>query len=346
MQELHEIYPFPALIGQDELKLALLLALVNPAIGGVLLEGPYGVGKTTAVRALLDLMPPAWQPVCPLGCEEDHPDEQCPDCRERVARGERLVRQEPVRLIELPLTARLEDVVGGIDERVALEQRRVLLEPGVLRTAHGNILYVDEINLLDAPIADAILDAAAQGRTFVRRGAMVRLYPSRFVLIGSMNPEEGRLRPQIMDRFGLRVWVPPLGPAARLEAARNGRAFQSDPRGFRARYAPQLAALATRVAEARDRLPAIDPDVKTEQVAVALVDALHIPSHRAENALIEAARAHAALASHGQADIHDLRVVAALALRQRRSAALEAESIRVAAEDTAIREALRDIAHD
>lgn len=346
MQELHEIYPFPALIGQDELKLALLLALINPAIGGVLLEGPYGVGKTTAVRALLDLMPPTLQPVCARGCEEEHPEGQCSDCRERVARGEPLVRQEPVRLIELPLTARLEDVLGGIDERVALEQRRVLLEPGVLRTAHGNILYVDEINLLDPSIADAILDAAAQGRTFVRRGAMVQLYPSRFVLIGSMNPEEGRLRPQIMDRFGLRVWVAPLGPAARLDAARNGRAFQRDPRAFRARYASQLTDLSAQVADARHRLPTIDPSVEAEQVAVTLVDALHIPSHRAEHALLEAARAHAALANHEQASLVDLRVVAALALRQRRSAVLEAESIRVAAEDTAIREALRDIVHD
>src|SRR4028119_735449 len=215
------IYPFPALVGQDELKLALLLAIVNPAVGGVLIEGPYGVGKTTAVRALLDLMPLVQRSVCRRGCTPDLPEAICPECRDRVSRGEALLITEPMRLIELPLNARLEDVVGGVNERVALEQRRVLLEPGALAVAHGNVLYIDEVNLLEPAVVDAILDAAAQGRTFVRRGAMVRLFSSQFVLIGSMNPEEGRLRPQLLDRFGLRVWVAPLvDPAERLRAAR------------------------------------------------------------------------------------------------------------------------------
>lgn len=336
-----DVFPYPALVGQEELKHALLLALVNPAVGGVLLQGPYGVGKTTAVRSLLDLMPPAPQPVCAHGCTTDDAESQCADCRERVARGEPLTRDEPVRLIELPLTARLEDVVGGIDERVALEQRRVLLEPGVLFAAHRNILYVDEINLLDPTIADAILDAAAQGRTFVRRGAMIRLFPSRFVLIGSMNPEEGRLRPQILDRFGLRVWVPPLGKAERLRAARNARAFRADPAAFRSGHSSRIATLARLVAEARAALPAVAPSPAAEEAAVALVDALHIPSQRAEDALLEAARAHAALALQTVAGIEAVAAVAALALRHRRSASLENEANRVAAEDTAIAEAVR-----
>ncbi len=340
---MNHVYPFPALVGQDELKLALLLALINPGIGGVLLQGPYGVGKTTAVRTLLDLMPPVLQAICPRGCVEDEPEAQCADCRERVVRGEPLMREEPVRLIELPLTARIEDVVGGVDERVALEQRRVLLEPGVLFAAHHNILYVDEINLLDPSIADAILDAAAQGRTFVRRGAMVRLYPSRFVLIGSMNPEEGRLRPQILDRFGLRVWVPPLGPEGRLEAVRHVRAFRADPQAFRTRYAERLTTLARLVAQARASLPGVEPLPAAEEAAIALVDVLHIPSQRAEDTLIEAARAHAARALRATAGLPDIVAVAALALRQRRSATLESESNRVAAEDTAIAEAVRSL---
>jgi magnesium chelatase subunit I len=339
----NEVFPFPAVVAQDELKLALLLALVNPAVGGVLLQGPYGVGKTTTVRAILDLMPPVWQSICIHGCDPNEPDAVCPDCRERLARGDSLVHEEPVRLIELPLTARMEDVVGGIDERVALEQRRVLLEPGVLWRAHRNILYVDEINLLDPHIADAILDAAAQGRTFVRRGAMVRLYPSRFVLIGSMNPEEGRLRPQIMDRFGLRVWVPPLAGEDRLLAARNARAFRADPAAFRARHAERITTLKGVIAHARAALPQIEPQRQAEEAAVALVDALHIPSHRAEDALLEAARAHAALAARSVAVRDDVVAVAPLALRHRRSAALDAEANRVAEEDTAIAEAMRDI---
>ncbi len=339
----NDVFPFPAVVGQDELKLALLLALINPGVGGVLLQGPYGVGKTTTVRSTLDLMPPVLQPTCSNGCDPDDLDTLCPDCRERLARGEPLAREEPVRLIELPLTARMEDVVGGIDERVALEQRRVLLEPGVLWRAHGNVLYVDEINLLDPHIADAILDAAAQGRTFVRRGAMVRLYPSRFVLIGSMNPEEGRLRPQILDRFGLRVWVPPLAGEGRLEAAHNVRAFRAEPIAFRARHAARIATLRSVIVQARAALPHVVPDREAEELAVGLVDALHIPSHRAEDALLEAARAHAALATRTIAGRDDVVAVAPLALRQRRSATLDDEAKRVAAEDTAIAEALRDI---
>src|SRR6266545_2784162 len=218
-------YPFLALVGQPEMKTALVLALVNPRIGGVLLIGPYGVGKTTAVRALSDIMP---------NVEREERDED----------GKPVLRRGPMRIVELPLNARLEDVVGGINERVALEQQRILLEEGVLSKAHRNLLYIDEINLLDARVIDAILDAAAQGRTFVRRGPMTRLYPSQFALIGSMNPEEGTLRPQILDRFGLRVWVAPLAHRQeRLEVYRRARAAATGGRaaagrGVRARLHP------------------------------------------------------------------------------------------------------------
>lgn len=334
------VYPFPALVGQSELKLALLLALINPAIGGVLLEGPYGVGKTTAVRSLLDLMPPVSRAVCHHGCAPDS-DVICPACRDRLARGEALAITEPMRLIELPLNARLEDVVGGVNERVALEQRRVLLEPGVLAIAHGNVLYIDEVNLLDPAVVDAILDAAAQGRTFVRRGAMVRLFSSQFVLIGSMNPEEGRLRPQILDRFGLRVWTPPLSAGAeRLAATRNARAYRADPAAFRARFAAEIAELAQSVVRARAALPETQPSEEAEVLAVEVVSALQIPSHRAEIVLLEAARAYAALHERASAEPDDVLRIAPLVLRQRRSAAIDAEAERVTTEDATIRSAL------
>jgi magnesium chelatase subunit I len=318
-------YPFLAVVGQQEMKTALILALVNPRIGGVLLIGPYGVGKTTAVRALVDVMPTV-----------EH--------EERDDEGKPIMRRGPMRLVELPLNARLEDVVGGINERVALEQNRVLLEEGVLAKAHRNLLYIDEINLLDARVIDAILDAAAQGRTFVRRGAMTRLYPSQFALIGSMNPEEGTLRPQILDRFGLRVWVAPLDDRQqRLEIYRRAHAFREDPAAFRERYARELVKLREEVVQAREILPRVDVARAAEEFALGCIQALKIPSHRAEIALLEAARAHAAADNRLQAGVGDIAKIAHLALRQRRSLKLEHYAAEVAAEDATIADALAQV---
>jgi magnesium chelatase subunit I len=315
-------FPFLGLVGQSELKTALALALVNPQIGGALLIGPYGVGKTTAVRALADVMPTV---------ERESVDEQ----------GRRATHHEPMRIIELPLNARMEDVVGGINERVAIEQQRVLMDEGVLARAHRNLLYIDEVNLLDARVVDAILDAAAQGRTFVRRGAATRLYPSQFVLVGSMNPEEGRLRPQIMDRFGLRVWVAPLPePHDRLEIYHRARAFRQDPAAFRARYAEETARLRQEIAAAREILPHVSVPAPVEEYALGCIQALKIPSHRAEIALFEAARARAAADYRVEVTVEDVRTIAPLALRQRRSSPIEEYADQVASEDATIAAAL------
>jgi magnesium chelatase subunit I len=311
-------YPFLAIVGQPEMKTALVLALVNPHIGGVLLIGPYGVGKTTAVRALADVMPMV---------EREERDED----------GRPVTRRGPMRIIELPLNARLDDVVGGINERVALEQQRVLLEEGALARAHRNLLYVDEINLLDPQVTDAILDAAAQGRTFVRRGPMTRLYPSQFVLVGSMNPEEGSLRPQILDRLGLRVWVAPLADRAqRLEVYRRARAFRENPEAFRASYADELVRLKQEVAAAREILPHVTNAPEAEEFALDCIQALKVPSHRAEITLLETARARVAADYRTQVTIEDVRRIAPLALRMRRSSQLEAYTEQVAIEDKAI----------
>jgi magnesium chelatase subunit I len=315
-------YPFLAIVGQQEMKTALVLALVNPLIGGVLLIGPYGVGKTTAVRALADIMPII---------EREEIDEE----------GKPVMRRGPMRIIELPLNARLDDVVGGVNERVALEQQRVLLEEGALAKAHRNLLYIDEINLLDAQVVDAILDAAAQGRTFVRRGPMTRLYPSQFVLVGSMNPEEGPLRPQILDRLGLRVWVAPLAERAqRLEVYRRARAFRENSEAFRARFVDEMARLKQEVVAARELLPHVTIAPAAEEFALDCIQALNIPSHRAEITLLEAVRARVAADYRAEATIEDVRKVAPLALRQRRSVRLEAYAEQVAVEDRSIAEAM------
>jgi magnesium chelatase subunit I len=318
-------FPFLAIVGQQEMKTALVLALVNPFVGGVLLIGPYGVGKTTAVRALIDIMPIV---------EREERDEE----------GRSVLRRGPMRIIELPLNARLEDVVGGINERIALEQQRIVLEEGVLAKAHRNLLYIDEINLLDAQVVDAILDAAAQGRTFVRRGPMTRLYPSQFVLVGSMNPEEGGLRPQILDRLGLRVWVAPLAEhQQRLAVYRCARDFRDDPAAFRARYADELARLRQEVALARALLPQVTVQPAAEEFALGCIQALNIPSHRAEITLLEAARARAAADNRTEVMIEDIKKVAPLALRQRRSARLEVYAQQVATEDAVIADVVAQI---
>lgn len=321
-------YPFLALVGQEELKTALILALINPHMGGVLLIGPYGVGKTTAVRSLIDLMPIT---------EYTEFDEQ----------GALVERQERMRIIELPLNARMEDVVGGVNERIALEQRRVALEDGVLAKAHRNLLYIDEVNLLDTHIADVILDAAAQGRTLVRRGAMTRLFATQFVLIGSMNPEEGNLRPQIMDRFALRVWISPLSdPNARLELYRRVRDFRADPTIFRRRYSAETEALREEISAAREILPHVGVTSDAERFAMQLVQRLQVPSHRAEIALLEAARARAAADYRATATIDDARSCAALALRQRRSSFIVGHAEAMARENADIQAALDDDGSD
>lgn len=321
----HLAFPFLAIVGQQEMKLGLLLTLVNPLIGGVLLVGPRGTGKTTAVRSLIDLMPNVDRSRCTYGClpedvETGGLDAICPECAVKYAAGEPLAYPDRVQLIEIPLNARVEDVVGGLDERAAVHNR-LRLNRGLLARADLNLLYVDEVNLLSDEIVDSILDAAAQGTFHVQRGAVSATYRARFALVGSMNPEEGRLRPQILDRFGLRVIVRGLERKAdRLEAYRRSVAFRTQPRTVLGGYAEVTETVRQELIDARARLPSIRLSSQAEAFGLRIIQELAVDSLRAEITLFEAARAHAAADGRPIAGDEDVRAVAPLALRLRRSA--------------------------
>lgn len=320
-----EPFPFLAIVGQVEMKLALMLSLINPEVGGVLLIGPRGTAKTTAVRSLTDLLPTVKNSLCVHGCTEEMVEQLgmdgvCHDCATKFGHGEPLTTVDRVRIFELPLNARLEDVVGGINERIALEQNRVRLERGLLGHADRHILYIDEVNLLDDAITDAILDAAAQGHYTVRRGPLKMTYNARLMLIGSMNPEEGRLRPQLMDRFGLRAVVRGLDdPDMRYQAYERAMAYKRLPELFAAGFAEGTLALAEEIQQARERLPGVKVGDAARNLGLALVKQLGIDSNRAEITLFEAARAHAAADERDEVLPEDVQAVALLALRQRQS---------------------------
>lgn len=318
-------FPFLAVIGQSEMKSTLILALINPQIGGVLLIGPRGTGKTTAVRGLIDLLPTIQRATCPLGCSPEAAegggmDAVCPQCAQKLGRGEPITAPDRMRLMELPLNTRLEDVIGGINERLALEQQKVRLERGILSHADQNLLYVDEVNLLNDNIVNAILDAAAQGYYTVRRGPLTNAYRARLTLIGSMNPEEGALRPQIMDRFGLRVVVSGLHDTEeRRQVARRVQAYNANRYEFAGRLAEATRVVSQEIDEARKRLPRVTLTPAAEQAALDLVKQRRVQSLRAEIVMLQAARARAAADGREIADVPDVVAVAPMALRLRHS---------------------------
>lgn len=317
-------FPFLGIVGQQEMKLALLLGLINPNIGGILLIGPRGTAKTTAVRSLLDLLPQVERSTCFYGClpediEIGGIEAVCPNCAKKYGEGSPLTAPDKVRLIELPLNARLDDVVGSIDERAAIHER-MRIRRGILAQADRNLLYIDEINLLSDDIVDSILDAAAQGSYTVRRGPVVATYRARFVLIGSMNPEEGRLRPQILDRFGLRVIVRGLENAEeRLEAYRRVQAYLANPRAMIGQFAAEMEAAASEIRSARERVRKVVIPDSIANPAIHLVQQMGIDSLRAEITWFESARAYAAADGRDGVTPDDLKAVAPMALRLRRS---------------------------
>ena len=316
-------FPFLALVGQTEMKLALCLTVINPLIGGTLLIGPRGTGKTTSVRSLLDLLPQTERSACFYGClpediDNGGIDAVCPDCARKYAEGIPLTVKDKVRLIELPMNSRIEDVVG------AEFQPARIATVGILAHADKNILYIDEVNLLGDDIIDAILDASAMGNYTVRRGPVTATYRARFSLIGSMNPEEGNLRAQIMDRFGLRIVIRGLeDPTQRLEAYQRVRAFRLNPHATINQYWEETQTAAQEIARAQGMLPQVKLSSRAAQAGIRLIQKLRIDSLRAEITLFETARAFTAADGREEVTLEDIRQVAPMALRLRRSNFIE-----------------------
>jgi len=321
-------YPFLALVGQKEMKLGLLLSLINSNIGGVLLVGPRGTGKTTGVRSLIDLMPYIFESHCYYGCLEEDVDvggmdALCPNCVEKYGKGEKLSSLRPAKLVELPLNAKMEDVLGTVDERSAAHAK-LRVKRGILSYADKNLLYIDEVNLLKDEVVDVILDAAAQGSYTVRRGQFSATYRSRFTLIGTMNPEEGSLRPQILDRFGLRLFVKGLDDLNdRFEAYKRSTAYMSNPKRLVEMYAEDTIIAREEILEARKILPDVKLPIEIAKIGLAMIKELEVASIRAEITLFESARALAAADGRLEVSLDDLLMVAPMALRLRRSKFIE-----------------------
>jgi magnesium chelatase subunit I len=306
-------FPFSAIVGQDELKLALLIAAVDPGVGGVLAFGDRGTGKTTAIRALAALLPPMRVRAGSRYNTDPETEAPVPDDTATDA-----VATIPVPVVDLPLGASEDRVVGALDLEQALAHGRRRFEPGLLARAHRGFLYIDEANLLEDHLVDLLLDVAASGENVVEREGISLRHPARFVLVGSGNPEEGELRPQLLDRFGLSVEVTtPTDLPTRIEVVKRRDAFERDPPGFRAAWEEQEAALRARIVAARRRLPAVRvPDAALERAA-RLCLALGTDGLRGELTLVRAARAAAALDGVPEVTDAQLRRVAPPALRHR-----------------------------
>ncbi|MFF9176462.1 putative cobaltochelatase [Streptomyces sp. NPDC014793] len=309
-------FPFTAVVGQDDLRLALLLNAVSPAVGGVLVRGEKGTAKSTAVRALSALLPEvAVVPGCRFSCDPAAPDPSCPDGpHEAGARDER-----PARMVELPVGASEDRLVGALDIERALAEGVKAFEPGLLADAHRGILYVDEVNLLHDHLVDLLLDAAAMGASYVEREGVSVRHAARFLLVGTMNPEEGELRPQLLDRFGLTVEVAASRePDERVEVVRRRLAYDDDPGSFAARWAEEETAVRQRIAAARELLPRVRlGDGALRQIA-ATCAAFEVDGMRADIVMARTATALAAWAGRTDVLAEDVRQAALLALPHRR----------------------------
>jgi magnesium chelatase subunit I len=312
-------FPFSAIVGQDDMKLALLIAAIDPSVGGVLIIGDRGTGKSTAVRSLAALLPKLNVIAgCAYRCDPAFPGSLCEVCQNRLKTESLPVVLAPACVVDLPLGATEDRVVGALDLERALSVGEKAFEPGLLAKANRGFLYIDEVNLLEDHLVDLLLDVAASGENVIEREGLSVRHPARFVLIGSGNPEEGELRPQLLDRFGLAVEVKtPVDVPARIEVIRRRDSFERNPDAFAQRWQKDDERLRDRIVAARERLASIATPEATLESTAKLCIALGTDGLRGELTLLRAARALAGLNGDGAVTDEHLRQIAPLALRHR-----------------------------
>jgi Mg-chelatase subunit ChlI len=313
------VYPFTAIVDQERMKRALILNAVNPQIGGVLIRGERGTAKSTAARGLAALLPGIVVVAdCRFGCDPESPSTWCDDCSRRYETSDLAISQRRTPFVDLPVSATEDRVVGTLDIEKAIQSGEKHFEPGVLASANRGLLYVDEVNLLDDHVVDLLLDSAAMGVNVVEREGISFSHPAKFILVGTMNPEEGDLRPQLLDRFAFSVQIEGLtDPRHRMEIMERRIAFETNPDAFAAKWAEAEKTLSERIARARDLVSRVRYTRRDLAGIAGLTASLKVDGHRGDLVILRGAQAHAAFEGRAHISERDILLAAELALPHR-----------------------------